>query len=297
MQTYIYGLHCPIANTIRYVGKSDNPSRRLQLHIDRARYGITKHHCARWIKKLLDQQLSPTLEILATVDAEQSSWQDVEKQFIANGPALGWDLTNVTAGGEGVVGIDAESMRRRVNRWRKTLSDPVKKASHRAAIKKAFARPECKAKRSSSAKAAWADGEKRAKYLAANQTQETKERRSLASKVRQEDPEFVAKHSASMKAAFSTPEARSAQSIRSKLSHANPEQAARRTAGIKSAYERPEVRAQNSAQREAMNADPVAQAKRAASLVAAWQQPGAREARSIAIKAGWARRNAAKQTQ
>jgi hypothetical protein len=92
---FIYGLVCPISNEIRYIGKSDNPRKRLQEHLDERR----RNHRGNWIQSLRAQGLAPTLIILEETDTDL--WQECERWHIAAARAQGHRLTNQTNGGEG----------------------------------------------------------------------------------------------------------------------------------------------------------------------------------------------------
>jgi GIY-YIG catalytic domain-containing protein len=101
MTTYIYALHCPISKTVRYIGKSVNPTKRFQQHIYFARTGRSRHHAAQWIRKVLAAGLEPTLEIFYEVK-EDEDWREAERFWISEAESFGWRLTNTTAGGDGV---------------------------------------------------------------------------------------------------------------------------------------------------------------------------------------------------
>src|SRR3546814_432329 len=98
---YIYGLHCPRADCIRYVGKSTNPQKRLAAHLRFARTGYYNHNQARWLRSLQDRGLMPRLVILHELP-EDADWQSVERAEIASASARGWRLTNTKAGGDGL---------------------------------------------------------------------------------------------------------------------------------------------------------------------------------------------------
>ena len=60
MKTFIYGLCDPETNEIRYIGKSNQPKKRLQDHIYSCERTVT--HKNNWIKSLLNKkyELRPT---------------------------------------------------------------------------------------------------------------------------------------------------------------------------------------------------------------------------------------------
>jgi hypothetical protein len=99
--TYIYGLVDPRTDTVRYIGKSDNPQRRHSNHMCPPETNADTKK-SRWINKLLRLKLRPSLVILQVV--KSSDWRDAEKTWIADyrqkyGRHF---LTNTTAGGDGV---------------------------------------------------------------------------------------------------------------------------------------------------------------------------------------------------
>lgn len=93
--SYIYALVDPRTGIIRYVGKTTNPSFRLEGHLrDRRRCERVK-----WLRELKHANLEPVMVILEVVHAPVR-WQDREVFWIAMGRELGWDLTNVADGGD-----------------------------------------------------------------------------------------------------------------------------------------------------------------------------------------------------
>jgi len=105
-QTYIYALVDPDTDGVRYVGKADNPHKRLEIHL--AGYEPRTTHKSNWIKSLLAQGKQPELMILEEVDA--AAWQEAEKRWIAYFRKVGVSLTNTTDGGEGGATITQETI-------------------------------------------------------------------------------------------------------------------------------------------------------------------------------------------
>lgn len=99
---YIYALIDPITHKIRYVGKTKNIKNRLKEHINYVNY--QKSHKNDWIKSLLKKDLIPLIVVLEKC----KDWQDSERFWIKLCRGIGCDLTNLTEGGEGVVGGLAE---------------------------------------------------------------------------------------------------------------------------------------------------------------------------------------------
>jgi hypothetical protein len=96
---YIYSLDDPITGESRYVGKTNTPKLRLSYHISSIR---SKHnyHKKCWINSLLKRGLKPTMFIIDEVDKDK--WQFWEKHYISLYKSWGFDLTNMTDGGDGV---------------------------------------------------------------------------------------------------------------------------------------------------------------------------------------------------
>lgn len=92
--TTIYGLTCPVTDRVRYVGKANDPSKRLEGHLAASRSRNTPLY--RWIRELGDQNQRPGLRIIETVEFE--TWQDREIKWIAHYRTRG-QLLNVAKGG------------------------------------------------------------------------------------------------------------------------------------------------------------------------------------------------------
>jgi hypothetical protein len=94
--TYIYVLKDPENGLVRYVGKSVNPESRFKnghLHS-----GSRKTKTACWIKSLKSRGLVPVMEVIDT--ACDFTWSDTEKFWIKTFTSLGFNLTNLTDGGD-----------------------------------------------------------------------------------------------------------------------------------------------------------------------------------------------------
>ena len=99
MKTYIYTLEHPITNEIRYIGKTNNPKRRLHHHWVVGHKLKTK--LSSWLKSLKKLKLKP---IMTIIDETDSDWEQLEMYWIAQFKAWGFKLTNHTDGGEGSYG-------------------------------------------------------------------------------------------------------------------------------------------------------------------------------------------------
>lgn len=169
MAIYIYGLYCPVAKTIRYVGKSARPRKRVLSHICGAIRGQYDHHAARWLRKIAKLGLRPKVVILHEIQPGED-WREIERAFIASGPQRGWNLTNTTAGGEGLDYINEEDRARyvencRAGHLRRSVED--RKASAAAALAAAQT-PEARAKRRSSLLAHYSNPQNRQRQTETN---------------------------------------------------------------------------------------------------------------------------------
>lgn len=75
MTTYIYILICPMDGLIKYVGKSNNPIRRVKDHLlDFRNMDLNK---SLWITKLKQQKKKPEMVIIDEVDSfDWKFWED-----------------------------------------------------------------------------------------------------------------------------------------------------------------------------------------------------------------------------
>lgn len=93
--TYIYCLKSPLTGEIKYIGKSNDPSKRLTQHIQDAKKGKTKKD--RWINSLLTKNTTPVMEILEEVPV--GKWQASERKWIKSSKMAGMKLLNKAPGG------------------------------------------------------------------------------------------------------------------------------------------------------------------------------------------------------
>lgn len=101
--TRIYTLSDPRDGAVRYVGKTCMSLRkRLRDHIREADSGRWRSHSARWIRSLSALGLAPLMQQIDT--AHGDAWVEIETYHIAKYRADGASLTNITAGGEGMMG-------------------------------------------------------------------------------------------------------------------------------------------------------------------------------------------------
>lgn len=273
MPDYIYVLLCP-QGEIRYVGKTNHPHKRLRQHISAARTGSAKHHCARWIRSLLRNDSSPTMEVLYQVP-EGEDWKAHEVRQIKAFKDLGFSLTNVGEGGEGSFDMRPEAVAERVRKALITKSTPEYKEKVRGSYSLPWKDPAIRASRL-------------AAMAAARERPGHRERRVAASKEIAARPEVKAKRSSSQKASYA-----SGNRINSLLL---PCVTAKRKAGIKERWAKPEEKdkvrealldpARQALMQAAANS-PEAKAKRAAKIAITQATPEFLENQAAKARAQW----------
>jgi hypothetical protein len=98
MTTYIYILRDPRDLAVRYVGKTVNLRIRKKAHSS----GVLRFRVGAWLGKLRELTLKPIFEIVEMV--EGSGWIERERHWIEHYKSHGYDLCNLSNGGEGEVG-------------------------------------------------------------------------------------------------------------------------------------------------------------------------------------------------
>jgi len=98
-KTYIYSLSFPEGN-IRYIGKSDEPKKRLRSHIYEAKRNKWNSYKNNWIRQLLAEGNKPIVNIIEEVDDEK--WAESEIYWIAQFKVWNFDLVNIAKGGQGI---------------------------------------------------------------------------------------------------------------------------------------------------------------------------------------------------
>jgi group I intron endonuclease len=99
MKIFIYTLEDSKGN-IRYVGKSKDIKRRFREHIKN--YEKSNSYKNNWIKSLLNMGKYPVISIIDEVEYEDSAF--FEMFWISQFQSWGFNLTNLTIGGEGTIG-------------------------------------------------------------------------------------------------------------------------------------------------------------------------------------------------
>ena len=182
---FIYALVCPITEVIRYVGKSNNPKRRVRNHIRELKL-VEKtgqyNHRQSWLKSLKDNGLNPVLVVLESVTEE--NWQEREMYWISFYLNLGCKLTNSTSGGDGGLNpseltrkkmsdrkkgkpLSVEHKKRMSESQKARYQDPNERLKSSLYSKEINSRPNVKELRKESMKEIWKDPEHRAKRSSA----------------------------------------------------------------------------------------------------------------------------------
>lgn len=126
MQHCIYFLRHPSTNEIRYVGKTNNPKRRIIQHIHTAKYKLRKSHCCFWIGSILKTNKEPIMQIINWFNSEQDC-NNAEKLIIDNFRKTGINLTNLTDGGEGQCGrVMSEETKNKISQTKLKNGNPQK---------------------------------------------------------------------------------------------------------------------------------------------------------------------------
>lgn len=100
----IYMLIDPRDSKIRYIGKTKQSlKKRLINHIVNSKHKKTHKDC--WIMNLLNNNFKPQIELID--DVQESEWIFWEQHYISLYKSWGFNLTNLTIGGDGVNGIRA----------------------------------------------------------------------------------------------------------------------------------------------------------------------------------------------
>lgn len=111
MKVKIYKLIDPrdLNHTPRYIGITIKTlNRRLNSHISESRLNKITTHKINWIRKLLSENIKPTIELLQEVDTWEEACK-LEQYWIKKFYNLDCKLTNGTLGGEGVLGLKKEN--------------------------------------------------------------------------------------------------------------------------------------------------------------------------------------------
>lgn len=95
---YIYLLYDPESLNVRYVGVTNNPTRRRYKHRATPDKNANTHR-DNWIRSVINRGLRPEFRVVEEVEY---NWQEAEIRWIKETKEAGFDLTNATSGGDGV---------------------------------------------------------------------------------------------------------------------------------------------------------------------------------------------------
>jgi group I intron endonuclease len=109
-ETYIYKISDELGNT-RYIGKSNNPRRRLYQHIK----DKSNLHKFNWLNSIIKRGNKPIIEVIEKVSMD--TWKEREIYWISKFKDDGFDLLNMTIGGDGAEGmIHSEESKQRMRK-------------------------------------------------------------------------------------------------------------------------------------------------------------------------------------
>lgn len=109
----MYGLIDPQSKMIRYVGRTTQGQKRFHQHSYAARNCRSNTHVNNWIRSLYAKGLRFEPTILEFTD--RATLIERERWWIRYGRMSGWDLTNLTEGGDGIPGyVVPESTRQKL---------------------------------------------------------------------------------------------------------------------------------------------------------------------------------------
>lgn len=94
----IYGLVDPRNKQLRYVGYSKNYKKRFWNHLKESKLKKNTHK-NNWIKQLINNNLIPELILIDEFDDKKEALE-AEIDYIAYFKHIGFNLTNITPGGE-----------------------------------------------------------------------------------------------------------------------------------------------------------------------------------------------------
>lgn len=128
----VYALIEIKSKQIRYIGvTSRDISKRFSHHIECSKSG-SKFHVHRWLRKIKFRAIPILLEIIK----KGFSWKKAEQKWISYHKSKGTKLTNMTDGGEGIIGFKmSKATRIYLSKIRKGKTFPNRKISKEDRIK------------------------------------------------------------------------------------------------------------------------------------------------------------------
>lgn len=132
MGWYIYTLNDPRTDAVRYVGMTHDPVARLASHLRDVGRRRRRDHKTAWLRSLAALGLRPVLHV---VEEGSGDWQAAERRWIAHFRSIGADLTNGTAGGDGLIDPTPDVRARISAALTGRTADPAAVAKRAAAMK------------------------------------------------------------------------------------------------------------------------------------------------------------------
>lgn len=125
----IYALVDPDSKLPRYIGRSSSGLKRPQHYFSTAVLKKETSHKSNWILSLFRKGKKPIVHVLEYFECS-SELNDAECFWIAQGRGIGWPLTNLTKGGEGLYGASTETREKIRRKMKNRFISP----EHRARI-------------------------------------------------------------------------------------------------------------------------------------------------------------------
>lgn len=110
MKTYIYILICPLTKQVRYVGKSNDPKRRLRDHMIDFRTRLGEFAKTTWLLELYRRDLKPEMEVVDTIPI--GDWKYWEQFWIEYFKSIGCKLVNSGKGGNGLSVANSQTFKK-----------------------------------------------------------------------------------------------------------------------------------------------------------------------------------------
>lgn len=114
----IYGLIDPDTDQVRYVGKSSSGLKRPSHHWLHKQLRERRDRCHNWVRSVLARGKIPIVKVLQETENSEAL-NELEKMWITNLRIQGCDLTNMTEGGDGIVGPMSLEVKEKISRARK----------------------------------------------------------------------------------------------------------------------------------------------------------------------------------
>lgn len=136
--TYIYTIS--YGHNIRYVGKSNNPRRRLYQHINER----SNRHKYNWLQSIIGKGEKHKIEIIPIDQVPEDEWEFWEQYWISQFKCWGFNLLNATDGGEGANNYkhtDESKQKMRISKLGTKLPEEQKRKISESVKKKAQENP------------------------------------------------------------------------------------------------------------------------------------------------------------